>query len=344
LKYNRTYTLKVGTGPFTGPYTVSPETSGPNGFSFTPLVNNARITPDQGSFSLHSQLLNIELPISCQFSIRREFCSGTQTGTFKLYNLSEAHRNQLFKNYYDTSTWMPIDFRGGYENGPQGLMFRGNVLMARSYREGRTNVVTELTCQDLQFTSANSFSSFTAIPNSGSKQVSITEVAELLNSDLLGTTTAPIIGKSLDNIFTNYPSFCGPTLYELQKIVPPGTNVTIDNGQLKILSANEGFYVNSSSQYFQISSSTGLLDIPIASDSGYLECKMLFQPTLTIGQLVQLTSEDNSQFNGVYPVYGVYHEGIISPSVNGQCITTVLLYRFGQNVIPYPIAQTALPS
>lgn len=53
---------------------------------------------------------------------------------------------------------------------------------------------------------------------------------------------------------------------------------------------------------------------------------MLFEPRLTIGQQVQLQSQTNRIFNGMYKVMGFEHSGMISPAVGGDCKSSVSLW------------------
>jgi hypothetical protein len=57
-----------------------------------------------------------------------------------------------------------------------------------------------------------------------------------------------------------------------------------------------------------------------------LDFEMLFEPRLTIGQTVQLKSDTNRIFNGIYKVMGFEHSGTISDAVAGPCKTSVSLW------------------
>ena len=53
---------------------------------------------------------------------------------------------------------------------------------------------------------------------------------------------------------------------------------------------------------------------------------MLFEPRLTLGQIINLQSTTNKQYNGLYKVVGFTHRGTISPAVCGDLRTTVNLF------------------
>jgi hypothetical protein len=340
LKFNRTYTLTVGVPPI-GPVTqVTKSTPGPNyGFNQTIASNQQRAT-DKGVFTRTTTASqSITLPISLEFSIDRAFMSSVNTGTFKLYNLSEEQRNQLLKPYYTQSLYVPVQLRAGYELGNQGLIFNGQVMIGRSYRIGRNNIVTELTCKDNSFMYSNSFSNFTTNPQTTLKQALID-----LNSDLLTAFPTPLFGTIPDIQFIRPKSFVGPTFTQIQNILDKyQLNATIDLSQLRVMGKNEGFIT--SKEPYEISSATGLLDVPMPTDNSSVVCKMLFEPSFYIGQLVKLNSTENPAYNGIYPIYGIKHEGIISPSVNGQFVTTLDLYKPYAGTTPVTITgNLSLPS
>lgn len=57
-----------------------------------------------------------------------------------------------------------------------------------------------------------------------------------------------------------------------------------------------------------------------------LEVKMLFEPTLIIGQLLEINSEIQPIFNGQFKVLGFTHDCLISPTQSGTRTTTVNLW------------------
>ena len=78
-----------------------------------------------------------------------------------------------------------------------------------------------------------------------------------------------------------------------------------------------------------INAASGLLGSPQRSTTK-LEVEILLETRLTLGQIIQLESEDDTTFNGTYKVMGFIHRGTISPAVAGPCSTTVSLF-FGSS-------------
>lgn len=63
---------------------------------------------------------------------------------------------------------------------------------------------------------------------------------------------------------------------------------------------------------------------------------MLFEPRLTVGQLVRVESTTNRQYNRDWKVLGFEHRGIISPSVAGECVTSVRLWFTPEDLVTIP--------
>ena len=302
MKFNRTYSLFCEVGPYTKPETA-----------------NGSTVPNNQVFQRYAQNnVTIKPPYTIEFSIKREILATAQTATFKIYNLAEKTRDVIYKEWFNGADYASIQFRAGYENQFVPLIFNGNVLQAYSQRLGRNNIVTEIHAYDGGFAQANSYSNFTLA--AGAK---LSDTIIRLNADLVKVFPTPIIGSIPNFVNQRASVYCGPTYNLIQKLLPVGVNATIDNNQLKVLGNSDCFQVNN--ETFVISSATGLLDIPMRQGN-FIQVKMLFEPRLTIGQKVQLISQDIPIYNNIYPVQGITHEGIISPSVNGTLITTVNLY------------------
>ena len=319
MKLNRIYNLQVQVGPYT-----KPEKGNTKGASSS-----------QPYVSFATKYVNIKLPFTLEFTVRRENLATAQTANFKIYNLAPKTRDQIYKEWFDGWKYSGIQLSAGYKDNFIPIIFTGTVRQAYTQRTGRTNMVTEIEAYDGGFAQANSYSNIAFSPGASMK-----EVITRLNSDLIGAYPTPVIGNIPTIINQRASVYTGPTFNLLQKISPVGTNITIDNNQLKVLGNNDGFLVNET--IFNINSSTGLLDVPIR-EGVFIKCKMLFEPRLTIGQIVRLTSEDLPQYNGDYPVQGLVHEGIISDAVNGPCTTTVSLY-LGPGGVKYITGGVTLPS
>lgn len=306
-----TYSLTVDTGPFvpvTSPVSGVPP---PNGYSYFK--------------SMGSNSLTFTPPLTVEFEIRREFQGSAQSGTFRIKNLARAHRNAVYRDQYAWQYLLGIEFRAGFKSGSYlPLIFNGRVNWARSERRGE-DWWTIIDAFDGSFAMANSFTSQTFPPNTD-----LPTVFNSLNGDLIGTYKTPIIGTLPSQKALRGLSLFGPTWKQILRTLPPGVSATIDNNQLKILSYSDAINVGGQGA-FLIQADTGLLSPPVRSGQ-MLELDMIFEPRITLGQLVQLNSFGNSEFNGTYRVNGITHQGTISPDVDGE-ITTHLTIWLGTSAL-----------
>ena len=261
---------------------------------------------------------NIVIPpeLTIDFDINRSSLSSSQTATFRIENLNEETRNLLHKDQYATTEARAIQFRAGYGK-TLPLCFNGRVLAASSYRaEGSADFITEITAFDGGFAMVNGWTSVTIAAGT-----SVSQILANLAASLPQLTGKPIIGNFPD---TNRR---GKVLFgNTWNILLTESNglATIDNGQVKALQLNEAIDIEQT-QIPVINSTTGLLGSPRRSATN-IQCELLFEPRLTIGQVIKLESEDNRAFNGLYKVFGFTHRGTISPTKDRPRRTTVLLY------------------
>lgn len=260
---------------------------------------------------------NVTIPpqFTVEFDIERYFMSASQKGTFRIYNLAEKTRNLLRKDQYAMNVQRGVQFRAGYGNDPLQLCFNGQLMLADSYRRGH-DFITEIEAFDGGFAMANAYTASTVAAGTSARDVIIK-----LAKSLPGTKGTPIVG----NFDTSHPrarTLVGSTWGIL--LEESGNFCTIDNGQVKALKNNEAI----EAPIPVITAASGLLGSPRRSATN-LEFDILFEPSLTVGQLVSLESSTNKLFNGVYKVSGFRHHGVISPVMSGECRSTVSLY-FGQ--------------
>lgn len=272
------------------------------------------------------QKTEVTLPLTLDFEVRRNSQSSANTANFRIYNLHERTRNLIYFDRYNISEFRAIQLRAGYQTFTP-LIFNGTVRQAYSYREG-VNMITDIECYDGGFQMVNGFTSQTIGIGTAA-----TEVIRSLASTLPGLTSQPIVG-AFNTINKRGEVLFGNT-WELisQKT---GGLANIDNGQVKALQNNEVI----TGEIVEINSDSGLLGSPKRSDA-LLEFDMLFEPRLTIGQVVDLKSSTNRIFNGRYKVMGVIHRGTISDAVAGNATTTVSLW-LGTAVLEV-IKGTAIP-
>lgn len=246
------------------------------------------------------------------FDIQRAALGSSQTATFKVYNLGEKTRRLIYADQYDAANrFRAIQFRAGYV-GFTPLIFNGAIKKASSAREG-VNMVTTIEAWDGAFAMAAGFTSSTVVAGTP-----LNEILAGLATSLPRTAGTPIVGDFSGTSGRGRVLF-GNTWNIIRQ--ESDNLAIIDNGQVKILKPNEAIR----SDIPVITSVSGLLGSPARSGQT-IELDMLFEPRLTLGQIVQLESITNSLYNGTYKVMGFSHKGTISPSVCGDAKTKVQLW------------------
>lgn len=260
-----------------------------------------------------SNTLTIPEDITIEFEVSRAFISSSQEATFRVLNLREAERNLLQKDPYALTEFRAIQFRAGYEQFPLALVFNGFVRSATSWRRSATEMVTEITAYDGGLAMANGWTAQTLAAGNTTNQV-VTALAKLLPR----MTGSPIVGDFPTKNLRAKVLFGNTWSLILSET---GNLATIDNGQVKALNLDEA--IDAPVQV--IESDSGLLGSPRRTPTK-IEFDMIFEPRLTIGQIVELRSIVNRALNGVYKVTGLSHRGTISPVVSGECKTSVSLF------------------
>jgi hypothetical protein len=257
---------------------------------------------------------NIVIPpeFSIEFEVVRKSAASSQTATFKVYNLGEATRKLIFADKFDADKrFRAVQFRAGYF-GFTPMIFNGQILQASSKRVG-VDMITTIECLDGGLAMSAGFSATTFAAGTP-----LNTVLAQLATQLPNTAGTPIVGN-FDGTSTRGKVVFGNT-WNIIRQESQGLAI-IDHGQVKILQPNEAI----ASDIPVITSASGLLGSPARSGS-MIEFDMLFEPRLSLGQIVQLESTTNALYNGTYKVMGFTHSGMISPSVCGPAKTTVQLW------------------
>lgn len=259
--------------------------------------------------------IEIKFPLTCEFSIQRNTFASSNQATFRIYNLAEETRNQLYKDKI-SGTFQPIIFQAGYSS-PLPIIFKGNIMEAKSYRaEGSVDFITEITAYDMGFAMQSAWTS-QSFP-SGTNQASVIDY--LINDLKKYFVDRGVVSDFSGSTYDRQRSLFGRTWEVLQTEKGKGS-CFIDNGKVNILKDGDAF----EGPISIISAETGMLGVPTKADD-YVVVDVLFEPQLVCGQLVDLDSKSNPRFNARRQVLGIQHTGIISGAVNGKCRTKVTLY------------------
>ncbi len=287
-KFNRIYSLQV-------------EVSA--GYSVSPYSQSANYN------------VEITLPNTVEFTITRALLGSSQTGSFKVYNLQETVRTAMRKDYSHASQLRAIKFRCGYapsEEFQLPLVFNGTVNTCFSYRQG-TDWITEINAFDGGWPMANANNvSMTVAPGASAAQTIV-----MLSRQMPNLSGTPIVG--------DFPirNLRGEVLFgNIWTLILEKSNgfAAVDNGQVKALNLNEVFR----GPITLISEESGLLGSPKRSET-FVELSMLFEPSLSVGQIVELYSTVDRSLNRDWKVFGFEHHGTVSPSICGELLSSVKL-------------------
>lgn len=277
----------------------------------------------------NAEIIKITNPFTLIFNIRRKALSSSNTASFKIYNLNENTRNQLYKDYTNLLALRHMTLRAGYSD-PLPIIFDGNIKWCTSSRgQGETNFITEIEAFDWTFPVVNSHTS-RSFPGEVRKQ----QVVDQLVKDI--TSMGPEKHRVTRGHIRQYVDENNNPIVEYDRVLSgyswhllkeeTDNACFIDNGQLHIL--NEDDYFDGS--LTEISSETGLLGAPKRSET-FVMAEMVFEPTLVVGQQVTLKTSSQKMFNGQYKIIGINHMGVISDAVSGKCQTMVSLFNYKKN-------------
>lgn len=257
--------------------------------------------------------LTIGFPLTLQFSLSRNTFSQINTFTGTLYGLNKTSRALLYRDLYDMSRDIKINLYAGYEND-MPLIFRGDFKECYSYQgSGETEYKTEIEAFDGGMAMYLSRSNITFAKGTDSNVV----INSLIN-DLKEIDSATISPQIRIPATSRGSSFVGKTYDLLDEYV--GGNMYVDNGHLYILERNDVL----KGDLMVINADTGLLSTPRRREQ-VLEIEMTFEPRLIVGQQLELESKI-PEYNGIYKVIGITHEGIISGAENGKLTTKAQLF------------------
>lgn len=255
-------------------------------------------------------------PTTLQFSVQRNILASCNKGRFLIRNLNSSIRNSIFKARFQYTIERKITLQAGYSSNPLSTVFKGNILECKSYRdEGSVDFITEIDAFDMSFPIVNSTSIGSSLNISPTPLFK--EVIKALVEDLVKSGAQKgIIGNFPGRHHRPYSS-SGNTWELLQ--AETNKHCFFDNGKVNCLQDSECLL----GDLTLISSATGLLGTPKITDN-YLTLQCLFEPRAIVGQQIYVQSRTiPNQWNQIYKVIGLSHEGTISGSINGKCKTTI---------------------
>lgn len=254
-------------------------------------------------------------PITCNLHIERGLMSNAVRASIQLYNLAPSTREKIFQDplTIDYTKWKFVHVEAGYGGNynTMSMIFKGRILQAYSQKAGgQVDVITHIEAQALDIFDCYSAHTFAA-------GTSFKEIVKTCVNDLPNVTLGNI--GALEGTVKTETTCDGKTFEQIEKIT--GGHAYVDNGVLNVLMNNEVLDV----PVPVITDSSGLLETPVRRDA-YLDIKMLFEPTLVVGQLLEIQSTIAPNFNGQYKVMGFTHDCLFSKTQGGTRTTTVQLF------------------
>ena len=251
-------------------------------------------------------------PTTIHFNIRKQTYQSINTAKITIYNLDGYVRESIYQDklLLEQIAQKEVVLQAGYGNTLTTCL-TGHIQSCYTQRQG-VDMVTTIEVIDPNFLTQYSTVTFDA---GTTYKEAIANVASQMPDIKLGE-----VGQ-FNGTFSTPTTFSDNSFTVINEIT--GGYAFIDNGVLNCLNANE---VLSNYGAYLIDSETGLLGTPKRYDA-VLEIEMLFEPTIRMGQLVEIVSSTQSRFNKQYKVIGIEHDCLISESSCGRRTTKLqLLY------------------
>lgn len=263
-----------------------------------------------------TQFFSAQPPLTIEFDIVRNTFASANTGRFRIYNLAESTRKNLFHVRYDIDekNYQKVQMFAGYKTNKQlPMVFLGNVFTASTKRAG-PDWITEIEAFDGGVGMLTGQISLTK-PKGWSAQ-------EVLKT-LVGVMPYTQFGAAGDITATNTRgiSMIGNAWDIFKRIVGDGV-AFVDMNNVYGLKENE--YIVKPGQIELIVGSHNILGTP-RRVGAIVEVDMVFEPSVFVGQAVTINSLE-TVYNGTYQLRGIHHRGTISEAVCGDAITTLSLW------------------
>jgi len=235
------------------------------------------------------ETIKISSPMRINFNINKSIDGLLNGCTIKIYNLKNSSRLALVKDE-DDEKYIPVSLYVGYKNKIEKA-FRGNIYRGQNARSG-ADIITTIDCLD-GGEMLNAFISETITKN------------DYIIEPILKSLTN--IGKGKINKRQNLlrpKVLVGNPIDILNSMTLETEKWYIDNEQLNIID------VRQVTSYFipPVNAKNGLIETPSKQEQR-ITFKILINPTITIGRLVNLSSTTAPNLNGIYKIYNIVYNG-----------------------------------
>lgn len=246
----------------------------------------------------------ISNPLTIRFSVNRTLFADINAMDIDIYNLAPRTYNQLFYDYFNVNRRTVI-LEAGYDGMEMSAIFIGDVWSCYTSRDG-SDIITHMHA-------IVGLKSLSVQTDATLANVSRNQVLRYIANDMAMTIN---IYSGEDEKFTRPVSLSGNSFGQIQKYT--NGSAYIDNNEINVLTTFDAIQ----GDVVLINDQSGLLGVPEHEDA-LLRVKMIFEPRIVIGQIIEVQSRISPMFNGQYKVYGIKHEGTISDAVAGTATTTL---------------------
>lgn len=273
----------------------------------------------------------IEYPLTVSFSIRREVGNSLNTLSCQITNLSEETRNSIFqdrfsffKNASGSLENRKVTLEAGYGNN-LFTVFKGNLFEAGSFRQGN-DVITYIEGVDGIFD--------TTVTQTYATIQKGAQLGEILNG-LVGEFPNLYFGASDSTEYKDLkikrPLAMEGNTWKLLQLYA-GNQIFIDQEVVYLI--GDATTITYKGETPIIDASTGLLSTPRREEANMV-VEMLFEPSIHVGQVIEVASSVSKIYNGKYKVLGVQHNCVMSGAIGGECRTTLTLLIDGVLFKPF---------
>ena len=297
-----------------------------------------------GRSSTPSAPINIEInfPLTLEFTITHNIFASANTANFSMYNLSVDHRSEITFNQFLKARPYPVTLLAGYiSEQPKGLysdpaflptVFDGFANVAYTERVG-SDLITRINAIDngdlttgkaAGFFSGSGPDSYTAKPGTDFVTMVKAVMGHLTGGVKPGEVR--IDARQLPPPLPKERPFTGNVWQALQDLAREANfaHVYIENGVCNMLGQDDVLLETGSMGILR--SETGLLGVPRYTGNTIM-VSSIFEPTLKIGARIELKSEFNEDANGMCKIVAYTHRGTMSGVSSREAISEITLMK-----------------
>lgn len=246
--------------------------------------------------------------LRCKFEIQKQWAMQPNMTTLTIYNLSANTENAIIQSADG------IRIEAGYDDGPYGEIFAGNIVQFVRGKEDSTSFYLKILSLD-----GDNFFNFGTVAFNLNKGVGLRQQTEqIVSNSTIPATIGDIDGTDGSPSLSRGKVYFGAAKDYLRDIGKTGNAIFgIEGGSVTIQSVTG----TPAGGAVELNSETGLIGFPAQNDVG-VNCKCLMNSQIVIGGLIKLNNASINQkeislgnflrplsADGVYRVITLTHRG-----------------------------------